>query len=109
MANNCLYDMKVVGDRNAINELVRIMQYKEQGCSMRCIFAAELVELRDNYAIISGNCAWSVFSNMIDSKPGFVTLPILSKEYRLEIEVFFQQTRHWFSRTLYYKKRNHRV
>lgn len=88
LANNCMYDMKIAGSRNSINEVVAIMNYKSLNCRMYRIFKAEVAEQEDDYAIISGDCAWSVDNCMINVPDGATSLIQLSKLFRLDFEVF---------------------
>lgn len=71
MANNCFYDMKIVGDtKEAVDEFVGMLTYENQDRYFARIFDADVyerTEINGKYtAKVSGDCAWSVHSCMCD-------------------------------------------
>ncbi len=44
MANNCFYDLKAVGTKESVNELVQILQYKHPKLCFYRIFSAEVCD-----------------------------------------------------------------
>lgn len=116
MPNYCNYQLKAKGDKKNLEKLHRIMnadyryEKEEVYCSedthMFRIFEAALIELNNDYIIIDGYCAWSVFSCMFDSQCTYyrnmhteykdkckaTTIDKLSKELKLDIEIFSEES-----------------
>lgn len=76
MANNCLYSMKVIGEKNSIEDFIKMMkwknEYKEDGigrvysCS---VYESEDIKDTDKVAYyMEGDCAWSVCAAMIETE-----------------------------------------
>ena len=76
MANNCFYDLKAVGTKKSVKELVRILQYKHPKLCLYRIFSAEVCDEGVTphgkyYVIICGDVAWSIYSSMLhEPMPG---------------------------------------
>jgi hypothetical protein len=92
MANNAFYLMKVVGNRDNVEKFIRAMkwqgEYAEQGVGR--VFNADVYEQEDNYAIIEGDCAWSVVSAM-RNKENHNNIEELSARLNLAIEVYCEE------------------
>lgn len=102
MANNCCFNMMVVGSKDNVKELAAIMNYEHPEKKMCRIFSAYVYEEDtmpngEYYAKISGDCAWSVYVCMFDgahtyasqiSDPEVTTLPAESARLNLDIEVY---------------------
>ena len=92
MANNAFYHMKVVGDSKNVEEFIRAMkwqgEYTVQGVGR--VFNADVYEKEDDYAIIGGDCAWSVISAMRnEGNPN--NIEKLSARLNLAIEVYCEE------------------
>ena len=92
MANNAFYLMKVVGNRDNVEAFIRAMkwqgEYTEQGIGR--VFNADVYEQEDNYAMIEGDCAWSVVSAMRnEGNPN--NIEKLSTRLNLAIEVYCEE------------------
>lgn len=92
MANNAFYLMKVVGNHNNIEAFIRAMkwqgEYTEQGVGR--VFNADVSEQEGNYAMIEGDCAWSVISAMRnEGNPN--NIEKLSARLNLAIEVYCEE------------------
>ena len=104
MANNCLYEMRVVGKKENVEEFVKILKYEVKDHWLSRIFSAydeNWENLKDGRVVCSiyGDCAWSVHSCMFsgygsyfgdgaDLKDGQSTAGIESKRLGLEIEIY---------------------
>ena len=102
MANNCSYSMKVVGDnRENLEKFFRAMnwegEYKESGVGrvFSCGIDEDIAQREDGrYEMtVSGDCAWSIQSAMIqgllrDFPNG---LPAQSARLNLDIEAFSEE------------------
>lgn len=113
MANNCFYQVQVQGKEENVNEFIEIIQadYSYDTANKRIpdrhfwrVFEAcvdnEVVENGIKTALITGDCAWSVYSCMCDgahtyqsSNPGRngTTLKIESERLHLAIEVYSEE------------------
>lgn len=104
MANYCGYTMRAKGTKDAVDELVDIMQYKHKLWWFRRIFSADVYEVEDsgdNVIVgICGDCAWSVLVCMTDAAGSyiseaqsskFVSLRKVSELLHLEIEVWSEE------------------
>lgn len=92
MANNAFYLMKVVGDRNNVEAFIRAMkwqgEYTERGVGR--VFNTDVYEQEDNYAMIEGDCAWSVISAM-RNEANHNNIEKLSARLNLNIEVYCEE------------------
>ena len=92
MANNAFYHMKVVGDISNVEEFIRAMkwqgEYAEQGVGR--VFNADVYEKEDNYAIIGGDCAWSIISAMRNEFNNN-NIEKLSERLHLAIEAYCEE------------------
>ena len=92
MANNAFYHMKVVGDIHKVEEFIRAMkwqgEYTEQGVGR--VFNADVCEKEDNYAIIGGDCAWSMLSAM-RNEANNNNIEKLSERLNLAIEAYCEE------------------
>lgn len=94
MANNCFYDLKVIGAKESVDELIQILQYKHPELRMYRIFSADVYEEGINsdgkyYVAVCGDVAWSISSTMlraITPEPKEIT-NILMETARLELVV----------------------
>lgn len=114
MPNYCSYEMKVNGKKESQEKLLEIMKADYDYNTMEFsadkhlfrIFEASLCEFsEDDDFFISGYCAWSVYSCMMEGEHSYynslkerfpnefrgTTLVELSKELDLEIEVFSEE------------------
>ena len=75
MPNICCYEMKIIGKKENVNKLITYLQafYDYNSSAEVCkedkhffrVFDAYVDEQTDQYAIVSGSCAWSVTSCML--------------------------------------------
>lgn len=93
MANNCMYTMKVIGNREEdIDEFVNMLNYEYEGRRFARIFSADSYE--KNYeeethrwsVKIVGDCAWSVYSCMCSGIGTYYGDGTTSELTNLEIE-----------------------
>jgi hypothetical protein len=113
MANNCFYQMQVQGAQENVDEFIKIIKanyyYDDNGkCNVDRhfwrVFEAcvddEYVKNCIKTAMISGDCAWSVYSCMCDGKWTYqdqfkddsgTTLKIESERLHLAIEVYSEE------------------
>ena len=106
MANNCFYEMKVVGDKKKnIEEFISLLNYTHpDGKCFARIFSADAnpIEEKDGkYSVlISGDCAWSVATCMTNNfmsyssedKSGKLTnLAEATKKLMLMVEIFSEE------------------
>lgn len=120
MANDCDYEMKVVGSKEDIEEFLKVMKADYDYCNMTFnferhmggrVFEAEPTDIVEQEngkfsIIISGYCAWSVYSCMFEGgatyytqfkkeygdKSRSTTLPNESKRLRLDIEIYSEES-----------------
>ena len=96
VANNCFYDMKVVGKKENVDELIRILLYKNENLYMYRIFSADVYEewYSDGkyYVVLCGDVAWSVISTMLkditSNKSNLTNLQSETKRLTLSVEIF---------------------
>lgn len=96
MANNCYYDLKIVGTKEAIEDLIEILQYKHPVLELYRVFNADVCEEGsiDNgncYAIICGDVAWSIISTMLkdaDPNGGWTNLQRETAGLNLVVEIY---------------------
>jgi hypothetical protein len=106
MANNCFYEMKVVGDKKKnIEEFISLLNYTHpDGKCFARIFSADpdpIEEKDGKYSVfITGDCAWSVSSCMTNNfmsyasedKTGKLTnLAEATKKLMLMVEIFSEE------------------
>lgn len=108
MANYCAYDMRVRGNRKAVNKLLRILQYKDKKYHFFRVFDAEMWDMRideDDETLVTasiyGNCAWSVAACMtgcdwsyaaeVKDQQDCATLQSMSEKLHLDIEVWSEE------------------
>lgn len=110
MANNCVYSLLVVGEKENVNEFISMMDYTHpQGICFARIFEAyeslrKLLPDGRTAALIEGDCAWSVYSCMMEGygtyysdkemrsgDPKLTTLTHESKRLGLDIEIFSEE------------------
>lgn len=65
MANNCYFEMKIVGSGNDVFKFFNNIKNKKITCRIYSIDVYE-ENLLDGYIKTYGDCAWSVYSAMID-------------------------------------------
>lgn len=101
MANNCYYDMKVVGEPKAVQEFIRCMrrdgEFENDGFGR--VFDCGVYE--DNYtdketeikgcAFIAGDCAWSVKCSMMKECINWRSLESETARLDLCVEVFSEE------------------
>lgn len=97
MANICMYSMKIVGEKAAVEEFVKMMrwedEYKKDGIGRVYSCAiCEVVDITESNKVgyyTEGDCAWSVYAAMIDTNQR----SILDESCRLGIviEVYAQE------------------
>ena len=120
MPNICCYDMKVVGKKENVEEFIKVIQanydYNKNEFSfdrhLWRVFEANIIdtELREDgnfVAMITGNCAWSVYTSMTAEEHSYYDdykirkdgkknkgscLENESKNLNLNIEVFSTET-----------------
>lgn len=116
MPNYCNYQLKAKGDKKNLEKLHKIMNadydynkeevYCSEDAHMFRIFEATLIESKDDYIIIDGHCAWSVMACMFNDKYTYyrnmktkykdeckaTTIDKLSKELKLDIEIFSEES-----------------
>ncbi len=104
MANNCFYQMRVVGKKENVEEFIRVLNYEDDNHWLSRIFSAYdegWENLKDGRVACSiyGDCAWSVHSCMFsgygsyfgdgtDAKTGQTTVGMESRRLQLEIEIY---------------------
>lgn len=97
MANNCFYDLKAVGTKESLDELVQILQYEHPELRMYRIFSAEVYEEginsnQDRYITACGDVAWSISSSMLrDISPeqeGVTNILTETARLGLVVEIF---------------------
>ena len=105
MANNCFYTIKAVSkDKNALERLIKIMNYEDNEYYIYRCFSAykdDEYDKNDLYVImISGDCAWScvkwfdnqeVFTDKDENNAHYVTLDILCEKLKIGIELFSEE------------------
>ena len=109
MANNCMYSMLIVGEKENVNEFEQMMQYShpQNICFARIFEAYESRRflLKDGRTAVQldGDCAWSVFSCMMEgygtyysdhkdnSDTKLTTLTHEGERLRLDIEIFSEE------------------
>lgn len=101
MANNCYYDMKVVGEPKAVQEFIRCMryeeEYKEDGLGR--IFDCEVIDGSNfenstkinGWAVVAGDCAWSVKCSMMKEYIARRNLESETARLGLCVEVFSEE------------------
>lgn len=91
MANNCYFDMKVIGSKRNIKIFYEALPaYTDKDLT---IAAQDLNADEDKIieAYICGDCRWSIYSSMVDKERGYF-LPAKTKELRLKVEVFSEES-----------------
>lgn len=79
MANNCCWEMKIVGDK--------FYDFAERLETFGRVYEVEHMEDEPNeYMVLAGDCAWSINTAMID-----YGLADLTKEYGVSLEVYSQE------------------
>lgn len=114
MANNCMYDLKVAGKKEDVEEFISELRY-EAPRSFARIFSAESLDfgtLSDGryYAYIGGDCAWSVYSCMFRGDIGtyaskdneLLDLAEESARLNLDVEIYSTETGIGFSEHYHY-------
>lgn len=119
MPNYCNYQMKVVGKKENVEELIKIMKANYDYGTMKFDYerhmGGRVFEAEDNgieeienglhETYISGYCAWSVYSCMFDGDHTYyhnlkknygdqcrsTTVPIESKKLNLDIEIYSEE------------------
>ncbi|MGL4820924.1 MAG: hypothetical protein ACRC5C_13220 [Bacilli bacterium] len=140
MPNHCFYEMKVVGKKENVDTLIQVMnqdyalttifkdsstltyQDENQKPHLYRVFSADetMGEYRDEntyVSIISGDCAWSVSSCMINHDRSYYQrhknfildskathLQALSDQLELEIEVLSNETGNGFAEHYIFKR-----
>lgn len=96
MANDCYYNMRIVGKTANVEELIRMMnrekEFKNKGLGrVRSAYIYESNIIKNGIACydLDGDCAWSVFSSMIDYDIGLISE---TKRLRLAIEVYSSES-----------------
>lgn len=117
MPNYCNYEMKIKGDKDAIKRVVDCLKAKynyhagtKPSHKHFCrVFQVEYKMESDNVCFIYGNCAWSVYSCMLngentyynsikkDHKDIFMGTTLLEQSKDCEIEVFSEEEGMGFS------------
>ena len=93
MANYCSYDMRIVGKKENVNEMIAMLKYDHPDeRHFYRVFSAGIYNAEERpdgrYAVdASGDCAWSVYSAMIEEE-GYEKLCNVSGELELDIEVW---------------------
>lgn len=105
MANNCFYNLKAVGKKESIKELIDMLNYQHKdGISFARIFSADVVDewdLEDGRSAVwvYGDCAWSVYSCMMEGEhtyyssskakcPTLTTITLASAKLDLDVEIY---------------------
>ena len=106
MANNCVYNLKVIGDtKKSVEEFIQMMTYSHpSGRYFARFFSADPEPIEENNGRYStkvfGDCAWSVYSCMCDGPstyyrdlPGgeLTCLQIETRRLGLTVEVFSEE------------------
>jgi len=106
MANNCYYTMRAVSkDKNALDRLVKIMEYKDNEYYIYRCFSAEVydrAEVEDFFVLlIDGDVAWScdqwfnAEDEEVPNKDGngahLIRLDALCKKLKIGMEVWSQE------------------
>ena len=108
MANNCVYTMKVYGKKENIEEFVRLLCWEAEfeknglGKTYSAIpVESEMINEEVFMMIISGDCAWSVNSAMMDRK---ISLESETRRLGLFLEVFSEEHGYQFQEHLLINK-----
>ena len=98
MANNCFYDLKIVGEKNNVDELIKILQHKHPALRMYRVFSADVYDEcflpnGQYFAIICGDVAWSIYSSMLEGRlkssiNNLTDIESESKRLNLTVEIF---------------------
>lgn len=76
MANNCWYQMKVSGKPESIREFIKVIQYEHPIRSLSRVFEAGIDDEEsidaEGYVHITGDCAWSVHTCMMEGQGSYV-------------------------------------
>ena len=95
MANNCLFDWKIVGEENNVNEIISMMKwegkFEENGLGR--IYEIECTDESDNAdgtisAYGYGDCAWSVLTAMRNYGGREPSLESETERLGLKIEIY---------------------
>lgn len=113
MANYCYYEMKVTGKKENIDRLINILQYKDDEYKLARIFSADVVDRKDTYAFICGDCAWSIHSCMgigegtySKDNDEITNIKYLSKVLGLKIEILSDEPGMGFCEHYFYDNGN---
>lgn len=108
MADNCPYTMKVYGKKENIEEFVRLLcweaEFEENGLGKTYSVLpveSEMINEEVFMMIISGDCAWSVNSAMMDRK---ISLESETRRLGLFLEVFSEEYGYQFQEHLLINK-----
>ena len=96
MANNCFYDMKITGRKEAISELIQMLKWKGKyensglGRTYSCCIIEGITEIEGDigYAVVCGDCAWSVYTAMMDYHGREHSLESETERLGLIVEVY---------------------
>lgn len=95
MANYCEFDMRVAGKREDTNELVTLLEHKGTGETegFGRIYELCVTNERDegglSFADLSGDCAWSIYSALIE-EPG-INLLTETRRLQLTLEAYSRE------------------
>lgn len=117
MANNCFYDMKIVGtSKENVDEFISMLTYDNQERYFARIFSADVyeeTEIDGKYtAKVSGDCAWSVYSCMCDGvftyydkgrDEHLTCLAVETERLDLSVEIFSEEPGVGFAEHYLYK------
>lgn len=110
MANNCLYEMHVMGGKPDVEEFITVLQHKHPEREFNRVFPEYVnsIDIDDLgggkcTALICGDCEWAVAGSMGSLVDGTTTLIDESRKLNLEIEVYSEEPDIGFQEHLWYK------
>ena len=102
MANLCEFDMRIVGTRENVGELISLLKYEGKGKvkgfgrTYEVYVVNEWEENGLSYADIAGDCAWSVLTSLIETASD-ENLITETKRLNLALEVYSNEPGFAFS------------
>ena len=97
MANTCFYDIRIRGNKDGASYLCSLFDKSNSMENAPCIgrvYSADVYEKEETegelYFAISGDCAWSVLTAMLDMNREN-TLENVIKQYKLNVECYSEE------------------
>ena len=88
MANVCLFNMHVRGERKALDEFLQVMDNTDYSIKMPAVcVSSEQTTFYQDVMVLKGTCSWSVYSSMFRPEPKECYTNLIRECKRLHIEV----------------------